>query len=110
MEFNNANVIQALKALKYASKDGYREVCNNVDEMFLNMSCGGFQGGCYYNRPNEIHVSTAHDQFLGWTAAIIVHEACHSKQRNEGRPLSEDECYQRTHETLIDLVEHEHSI
>lgn len=96
LEWSNLNIKKALGVLKYGSPEDYKLVCKNIKKINPNISCGGWQGGCFH--PNsgdkaEIDVSTAHGDFLAWTAGVIVHETCHYVQYKEGRDLDETECY-----------------
>ncbi len=106
-EFNSKNIKSALTALKYGTPERYRKVCKNIHLIKPGMSCGGWQGGCYYGDIGEITISTANDQFLAWTSAVIAHEACHDSQKREHREISEEECYQVSHDTLVELVQYE---
>ena len=99
--------------LKYADPENYKELCTRVDVINPNISCGGFGGGCYHvnnfgssETSRQIDISTPHDGFLGLTAAIIAHETCHARQAQEGRPISEDECYKLDDQTLQKVVEY----
>ena len=79
--------------LKRVSFSDYQDVCQYVDNVNPNFSCGGMGGGCAFrNIPGTIDISTSMDD-LAWSAAIIVHETCHVKQFKENRPVSEEECY-----------------
>ncbi len=106
-EFSGPNIKEALTALKHASPNRYYTVCKNINTISPGMSCGGWQGGCHYgNKTGEIWLSTTNDEFLGWTAAVITHETCHDIQMREKRPMSEDECYKVSHDTLTELVQY----
>lgn len=104
LEWNSGNIRDALSALKYGYPEKYKLVCANITEIKTDMACGGWEGGCYYGDKGEIFVSTANQEFLGWTAAVIAHETCHDRQNKEGRPYSEDECYAVGHKTMQTLV------
>lgn len=105
MELNNQNIVQALTTLKLGSPIDYLQVCAHVKDIYPAMSCGGLQGGCYYGHQGEIYLSTTNQEFIGITAMIIVHETCHDTQMREGRPMSEDECYEQGDRTLRRLVQ-----
>jgi len=113
IEFSSSNVKKGILVLKYADIDNYKELCNRVDVINPNISCGGFGGGCYHvndfessEASRQIDISTPHDGFLGLTAAIIAHEVCHARQAQEGMGLSEDECYELDDEVLQKVVEY----
>lgn len=106
MELNNANIVEALRALKYGAPVHYRTVCSNVHTIHPKMACGGWQGGCYEGDLGEITTGTTHNEFVAWTAAVIAHEACHDVQHREGRGYSEEECYVVSHDVLRTLVDY----
>lgn len=106
LEWSNSNIKKALSILKYGAPEDYANVCSHIEVINPTMSCGGWQGGCYYNNPGEIFISTSKNEFLAWTAAIIVHETCHDIQAKEGRPPSEEECYSQDHDVLQKLVQY----
>jgi hypothetical protein len=98
-EFTNLDMKRALVALKIASPEDYRLVCDNVGSIEPMIGCGGFGGGCFYNSSDkslsnarQITVSTAKND-LQTAMLVIVHETCHAIQEKEGRSLDEDECY-----------------
>ena len=105
MEFSNSNIKKAILVLKNASPEDYQNLCRYVDTIDPNLSCGGFEGGCYYGiRSKTIDVSTSRTS-LSWTAAVIGHETCHAMQAKEGRPLDETECYKVDSRILKTIVE-----
>ena len=108
LEFSNANTKKAIRLLKYASLKDYKTICANVSRINLNVSCGGFGGGCYFDfltkNPGSIDISTSRSD-LAWTAAIIVHETCHLLQYQSGRKLGEEECYKEDHRVIQKIVE-----
>lgn len=105
-EFSNSSVKQAISILKHASAQDYDLFCANVSVIDPNLSCGGFDGGCFYDdRPDTIDISTS-QRSLAWTASIIVHETCHVIQNKEKRIMSEDECDAMMVETLARIVEY----
>ncbi|OHA22695.1 MAG: hypothetical protein A3G52_01705 [Candidatus Taylorbacteria bacterium RIFCSPLOWO2_12_FULL_43_20] len=104
-EWNTKNVKDSLRALKFGYSEGYSKICENIDKIVSAPSCGGWQGGCHYGKSGEIYLSTSHKEFIGWTAAVIVHETCHDIQTKEGRPMEEPECYSAHHDALRALVE-----
>jgi len=106
-ELSNSNIKEAIKILKLTSPDEYDKLCSNVKIINPNLSCGGFGGGCFYKSSGrEIDISTAHSGFLAQTAAIIIHETCHAIQYQEGRNLSEQECYEADDVILKRIVEY----
>ncbi|MDP2684991.1 MAG: hypothetical protein Q8P20_08220 [bacterium] len=111
-EPNTVNVKNAIKTLKYAVPDEYEKLCLNVDTIDPNLSCGGFQGGCYnsHNGNRLIQIGTANDDFLGWTAAIIAHETCHAIQfqTNGIEGLEESECYAIGDQVMKTLIDYEY--
>ena len=107
-EFSNLNIKRAIKVLKHGSPSDYANFCAHVDTIDPNPSCGGFGGGCFYSkesRKSTIDISTS-NRDLVWTAAIIMHETCHVIQYQEGRPLSEDECYHVDDSTIKTLMQY----
>ncbi len=106
LEFSNRSVINAINVLKQASYNDYEDLCTNVTKINPNISCGGFEGGCFYNRrPKTIDISTS-ERSLAWTASVIVHETCHVMQFQESRAMSENECDQKMVNTLVNIVEY----
>jgi hypothetical protein len=105
LEFSNRNIMDALTTLRYGSPQDYAMVCANVSRIVPNIGCGGFHGGCFYGSKGEIYISTSQNDFIGWTSAIIVHEACHAKQHNDKQQMSEQECYEMDHKVLGELVQ-----
>lgn len=87
---------RAISVVRYASPDDYRNLCAHVNSINPNISCGGFQGGCYSqyknHKPKEIDIGTS-NRSLQWTVVVVMHETCHAMQFQEGRPLSEGECH-----------------
>jgi len=113
LEFSSQNIKKGILVLKYADIDNYKELCNRVDTVNPNLSCGGFGGGCYRKTnfgsseiSRQIDVSTPRNGFLGLTAAIIAHEVCHLKQAQENRAFSEKECYELDDKVLQKVVEY----
>lgn len=95
LEFSNLTMQKAIRILKNASPDDYRDLCQYVNVINPNISCGGFEGGCYSvykQNPKMIDVSTS-NRSLQWTVGIIVHETCHAKQFQQHRDFGETECY-----------------
>lgn len=96
LELSSTNIKQGIKILKLVSPDEYTYFCQHVKVINPNYACGGLGGGCYYSNnleKKEIDISTANGGYLGQTAAVIAHEACHAQQHQEGRDLNEQECY-----------------
>ncbi len=111
LEWNNVTMKRALRVLKYAAPDDYRKVCMHVRIINPNISCGGFNGGCFhepYNgkEPGKIDVSTSYGSLL-WSAGVIVHETCHLMQYKEHRSLDESECYHADDRILRKLTQFE---
>lgn len=106
LELSNLNIKEALAVLKRVTPDDYRDVCQYVTRVNPNFSCGGIGGGCAFrNIPKSIDISTSMDD-LAWSAAIIVHETCHAKQFQQGRSVSEDECYLEDDRVIKKLMEY----
>lgn len=104
-EFSNSTIKKALKVLRYASPEDYQTVCQNVDTINTNVSCGGFGGGCFqHGEEKNIYVST-YRRSLDFTVGVIVHETYHVIQYKEGRPSSETECNIAMNKTLKKVVE-----
>jgi hypothetical protein len=97
-EFNTGNIKEGIFVLKNAVPDEYKKLCTHVNVINANISCGGWQGGCYRGGPRankkEIYISASRDQFVGWTAAVVAHETCHAIQFSQKRDMSESECYE----------------
>lgn len=106
LEFSNLTVKRAIKTLKYASPDDYRNLCDYVKVINPNVSCGGFGGGCYNWRWNQksIDISTSQRKLV-YTIAVIVHETCHVIQHEESRPFNEDECNQTMDGVIKRIIE-----
>jgi hypothetical protein len=105
LEFNTGNIKQGIRILKQADPEEYRNLCRNVRTINANISCGGWQGGCYSTlKRKTIYLATSHNDFLGWTAAVIAHETCHAMQHAENRDLSEVECYQVGYDVLRQII------
>jgi hypothetical protein len=81
--------------LKQTAPEEYKYMCANVSTISKDMSCGGFDGGCYYTEQRRtLYIGNDQDN-IAVTVAVIIHELCHARQNNEGRPLIESECYQK---------------
>lgn len=105
LEFNTGNIKQGIQILKKAAPEEYDKLCQYVGTINANVSCGGFQGGCYQpGQSKQIYVSVSHSEYLGWTAGIIAHEVCHARQAYENREFSEPECYEVTNQVLQQVV------
>jgi hypothetical protein len=104
-EFNHGNIKRGIRLLKHAEPDIYKTLCDNIDVIESDFSCGGWQGGCHYGIVGEITLSTTRDEFIGWTAAIIGHELCHDSQLRAGNAMDEGECYQYDHDILRSVVD-----
>lgn len=94
LEWNNLEIKRALKLIKQESPEDYREVCKYVDLVSPDLPCGGAGGGCFHDvRPKTIEISTlGHRGNSPITASIIVHETCHSRQKENKKPYTEDDC------------------
>jgi hypothetical protein len=108
LELSSMNIKESMKILKRAHPGEYQKLCENVHAINPNYACGGFGGGCYYppgqgKDSDEIHISTARDSNLAWTAAVIAHETCHVIQDKEDRDFSENECYIVAHDVMTSL-------
>jgi len=109
LELSSQNIKQAIKVLKYAAPEEYKNFCGHVKAINPNFACGGFGGGCYYGANvagKEIDVSTANNGYLGWTAAVVAHETCHAIQAQEKRDLNEPECYALGNEVLKKVIDY----
>lgn len=106
LEFSNTNIKKALKILKYGSFSDYRNLCEYVETITPFMSCGGFEGGCFYQTsPKTIYVSTSNRSVLQ-TTNVLVHETCHAMQLARGdKGLNEEECYADGDRILQSLVQ-----
>lgn len=95
LEWNNLEQKRALKLIRNKSPEDYKKVCAYVDTISPDLPCGGSGGGCFReDNPKQIEVSTlGHRGDSAITAAMIIHETCHSIQREEKKPYSEPECY-----------------
>ena len=95
MEWNNLEQKRALRFIRDKSPEYYKKVCVYVDTISPDLPCGGSGGGCFReDNPKQIEVSTlGHSNNPAITAAMIIHETCHSIQREEKRAYSESECY-----------------
>lgn len=109
LEMNNTSMKNAIKILKYASPEDYRDLCENVrvidPSIIPPVGCPGFEGGCFHPKtPKVIYVSTS-QRTLSWTASVMVHETCHAIQYRESRPFSEEECYSEGGRILEKITE-----
>lgn len=94
LEFTNAGIKRALTIIKNISPDNYKNICQRVNIIDTNISCGGMEGGCFDSaHPRTIYV-TAPAREITWVAEVLVHEACHARQKYEGRPGEERECHE----------------
>lgn len=102
LEWNNLQIKKALGFIRDNSDSDYKKVCAYVDSISPDLPCGGSGGGCFHpGREKEIEVSTlGHASKPELTAAIIVHETCHSVQKEENRPFDEKECYKEANRFL----------
>jgi|WetSurMetagenome_2_1015567.scaffolds.fasta_scaffold27456_4 hypothetical protein len=105
LEWNNLEQKRALKLIRAKSPNDYKKVCTYVKTISPDLPCGGSGGGCFHGvNPKQIEVSTlGHKNSPEITAAVIVHETCHSIQREEKRPYSESECYGEMNRFLNDI-------
>ena len=96
--------VSTKKHIKFASPDDYNTLCSDIRVINKNISCGGFDGGCYEKRkPNTIFLGNDQDN-LGLSSAIVIHELCHRQQAKDSKSFSELECYKRGGEFLEDIV------
>lgn len=106
-EWNGGDIKNALGALRYGSPEDYRRVCSIITTINPNLAATGLNGGHYIageTPSSTITVGSAHGAFIGWTAAVIVHETCHALQHREHRPFDETECYAAGDRTLQTIV------
>jgi hypothetical protein len=101
---SNIKTKRVIKFIKKASPQDYENLCTNIRTIDKNISCGGFDGGCYQERkPDKIYLGN--DQAnLALSAAIVIHEVCHRLQAKENRPFSELECYTKGADFMADVV------
>lgn len=105
IEWNNLELKSALKSLREKSPGDYQKVCTYVTKISPDLPCGGSGGGCFrHDNPKQIEVSTMnHRGNSAITAAMIVHETCHSIQHEEKRALDEKECYHEMNRMFQEL-------
>lgn len=110
-EFSNLTIKRALKAMKYAEPEDYRYFCKYVGTVNPTLGCGGFNGGCFYDPGSSpyrdgktVYISTAQGN-VGWTAGVLLHEACHAAQFQEKRGYSEEECHEMDDKLLRRITE-----
>lgn len=104
LELSNASIKEALNILRITSPTKYQNVCQRVNLINPNLSCGGFGGGCFSEQKSKtIDISTFHGEVVFATVAII-HETCHVQQRDESRPYDEKECYTVGYQVLKDVI------
>ena len=90
---SNSNTKRVIKMIKEGSPEDYSDLCAHVSIINKNPGCGGLDGGCYYyDQPRTIFVGNDQGN-IALAGAIIVHETCHAIQGQEGRQISESECY-----------------
>ena len=106
LEFSNSTIKKTLTILKNASPDNYQNVCQRVNFINPNLSCGGFEGGCFNPKsPRSIDVSTSL-RMTAYTADVISHEACHARQFYQNRQMLEPECYGVGSDVLKTIVDY----
>jgi len=94
---------KVLKMLKQTAPEEYQFLCANVDSISKDVSCGGFDGGCFYSdQSRRIYIGNDQDN-IAITNAVIIHELCHVRQHKEGREMEEAECYKKGAEYLDGL-------
>lgn len=94
MQLNNHTVIEAINYLKDNYPQNYQDLCSRITKIDPNpvLDCGGIGGGCFLGLTNRtIYIGTFPKQVV-ITAAAIAREACHQKQYDEKRQVSEKEC------------------
>jgi hypothetical protein len=100
----NLSVKKMVKVIKLTSPDNYELLCSDVRIINKNVSCGGFDGGCYESRkPKSIYIGNDQNN-LGLGAAILIHELCHREQLKHNRPFIEEECYKKGWEFMQNIV------
>lgn len=103
---SNISTKKVIKLIKNASPDDYCTLCSYINVINKNISCGGFDGGCY-EQINPRTIFLGNDQnSLALSAAIVIHELCHREQARQGRQFSELECYKKGSEFLENIVVH----
>lgn len=105
LEFSNTSIKKAIKILKYGSPSDYKNLCVYVKTIDPFISCGGFEGGCFYTtNPKTISISTSNRSLLQ-TTNVLVHETCHATQFAHSGTLEEGECYAAGDRILENLVQ-----
>ncbi len=90
---SNFDTKKIIKIVKSGSEEEYKKLCQYVNTINKNPSCGGFDGGCYeLERPGTIYIGNDQGN-IALAAALLVHETCHAIQAYENRTLGESECY-----------------
>lgn len=93
VELSNGTIVSALQILKKVVPNQYTKVCENVKFINTNVSCGGFDGGCYHTGNNKTIYVSSSQRHLVVSTSVIAHETCHLLQEKQKRPLNEPECY-----------------
>ena len=90
---SNNDTKTILKMIREGSPDDYLRICEYVRVINKNPSCGGLDGGCYKpSKPYTIYIGND-QRNIAMAAYTIIHETCHALQVQDGRNLSETECY-----------------
>ena len=90
-ELSNSTIKKGISVIKTVSPENYQNLCQRVKAINPNLSCGGFEGGCFEpGTPKTIYVNATKN--LIWVVDVIAHEACHALQFYENRPFDENEC------------------
>jgi len=106
LEWNNLRIKKALKFTRDNSPNYYHKVCSHIDIISPDLPCGGAGGGCFrVENPRQIEISVEnHRDNSSLTAAMIIHETCHSIQyQDKNGALSESECYHEMNNFLQEL-------
>jgi hypothetical protein len=100
---SNWDHTKVFNMLKQTAPDEYQFMCANVTSVSKDMSCGGFDGGCFYTEHSKrIYIGNDQDN-IAITNAVIIHELCHVRQYKEGREMEETECYKKGSDYLSGL-------
>ena len=93
LEFSNSGIKRALGIIKIISPENYQNICARVNIINTNLCDAGFEGGCFYSGQSRTIYVAATPRKITWVAEVLAHEACHARQKYEGRPGDEQECW-----------------